>query len=106
MENQDQPKAENQDQPKAENQGQPKAKSAATNKINYKDYLAQQEKERKKKPLEIPSPVKIILSIPFLIIACFGLFYLPFMAFQVATSPAHVDKETHEVSVLKKSNAK
>ncbi len=88
-----------------ENQNQPKAKNAAT-KINYKDYLAQQEKERKKKPLEIPLPVKIILLTPFLIIACFGLYYLPYLVYLVGTSPAHVDKETHEISVLKKSNSK
>ena len=81
---------------------QPKPKNVIT-KISYKDYLAKQEKERQKKPLVIPLPVKIILAVPFLLIACFGLFYLPFMAFQVATGPAHVDKGTHDVSVVKKS---
>lgn len=84
-----------------EEQNQAPVKSASS-KISYKDYLAKQEKERKKKPLEIPLPVKIILLTPFLIIACFGLFYIPFMAFQVATSPSQGEKTTHEASVLKK----
>lgn len=74
----------------------------ASNKISYKDYLAQQEKERKKKPLEIPLPVKIILVSPFLMIACFGLYYIPFMVFQVATSPSQEEKTIQEISVLKK----
>ena len=83
-----------------DNASQPK--SAASNKISYKDYLAQKEKEKKKKSFELPLPVKIILLTPFLIITCFGLFYIPFMAFQVATSPAHADKSAHQSSVLKK----
>lgn len=76
--------------------------NGTTSKISYKDYLAQKEKERKKKPLEIPLPVKIILISPFLMIACFGLYYIPFMVFQVATSPSQEEKAIQEISVLKK----
>ena len=57
-------------------------------KVSYKEYLAQKAKESKKKNFELPLPVKIILLTPFLLLCCFGLFYLPWIIFTIATSPA------------------
>ena len=55
-------------------------------KPSLKEYLSAQKKEtKKKKSTKIPLPVKIFLLIPFLIIFCFGIFYIPFIIYQIIT---------------------
>ena len=54
--------------------------------FSVNEYKALQAKEAKKFKLTIPLPVKIILSLPLIAIALFGLFYIPFTAYQNATS--------------------
>ena len=54
--------------------------------LSVSEYRALQEKEAKKIKLTIPLPVKIILSLPLIAIALFGLVYIPFTAYQSATS--------------------
>lgn len=53
--------------------------------IPLSEYRAQKAKaQRKKKGL--PAPVKFILATPLLIIFCFGLFFLPYMMYQIIVS--------------------
>ncbi len=62
-------------------------------KIELKDYLEAKAKEaKKKKNSQMPLPVKIFLLSPFLIIFCFGIFYIPFMIYQIATGKAAVEQ--------------
>ncbi len=71
-------------------------------KITLEEYLAL-AKKNKKSSFEIPPAVKIALVTPFIIIFFFGLFYIPFMLFIIATSKPAVEKETKEgFQVLKK----
>ncbi len=79
-----------------------KNKKKLLEKINYKKYLAQKEIDSKKKRIELPGPVKIILTIPFLLIFCFGLFYLPFITFQIITSKSKDLPADSEAATAKK----
>ena len=70
-----------------------KASNVATSKkdpknvqLSISEHKALQEKEAKKFKLTIPLPVKIILSLPLIAIALFGVFYIPYTAYQNATS--------------------
>ena len=63
-------------------QGKPPTDKAATPKkqqLSIAEYKALQEKETKKFKLKIPTIIKIILAIPFVIIFLFGLFYIPYL---------------------------
>jgi len=50
--------------------------------MTLKDYNAQRLKKNKKQKKEIPAAVKYILMTPFILIFCFGLFFIPFMIYQ------------------------
>lgn len=70
-------------------------------KISLEEYEAIKAKEAKRFKLKLPPSLKWILATPFLIIFCCGLFLIPFILYQIATSPAKsIDKEkektTHE----------
>lgn len=63
--------------------------------IPLKEYLAAKAKEeKKKKQSKIPLPVMIFLLTPLLIVFCFGLFYLPFLLFQIATGKSASDQNS------------
>ena len=53
--------------------------------VSLQEYLSRQEKA-KKSQFKIPPAVKYILAAPFLIIFCFGLFFIPYMIFKAITS--------------------
>ena len=84
-------------------------------KISYKEYEALRSK--KKTPKEIPAHIQFILGTPFLIIFCFGIFFVPYMLFVIATrkdasaqksSPSVITKSSSEAKAasLKSSKAK
>ena len=57
--------------------------------LSWEEYQALKEKEAKKsKGFTIPQPVKVILFIPFILIALFGIFYIPFLAFRSMSAPS------------------
>ncbi len=55
--------------------------------VPLKDFL-QQRRKRRRKSIPVPIVFKIILGTPFLLLFCFGLFFLPYIIFLIATSPA------------------
>jgi len=84
-----------------------KTQSATTEKkdtknvqLSISEYKALQEKEAKKFKLTIPLPVKIILSLPLIAIALFGVFFIPFTAYQ-NTAPSSPSPDA-EKTVKKK----
>ena len=72
--------------------------------LSLKEYKALQEKEAKKFKLSIPLPIKIFLSIPLVVIAIFGLVYIPFTAYQNATadSPSAGTKNVKKKATINK----
>ena len=75
-------------------------------KISLEEYLALQKKNQKP-AFKLPASVKIALATPAIIIFCFGLFYLPFMIFSIATSKPAPEKTEKTVSYhdIKKDTA-
>ncbi|OGX26219.1 MAG: hypothetical protein A2787_03955 [Omnitrophica WOR_2 bacterium RIFCSPHIGHO2_01_FULL_48_9] len=81
------------------------ADSKKKEKISLEEYLAQQKKN-KKAPFQLPPSLKIALATPFLIIFCFGLFYLPFMIFNIATGKEKKQDTASDYQSIKKSSAR
>jgi len=50
--------------------------------MTLKEYNAQRLKKEKKQKKEMPAAIKYILMTPFILIFCFGLFFIPFMIYQ------------------------
>ena len=74
-------------------------------KISYKEYEALRSK--KKTPQKIPVPIQFILGTPFLIIFCFGIFFIPYMLFVIATGKdASADKSSPSAITKTSSDAK
>ena len=61
--------------------------------LSLADYKALQDKETKQqaKRFKIPLIIKIILATPFILIALFGLFYIPYLAIQQAANNSTSD---------------
>ena len=77
-----QEESEKLDQQKAK-KSDPKARQ-----LTLKEYEELKAKRaQKSRGFKIPKPILIILSIPFLLIFCFGLVFLPWISFKIATSP-------------------
>jgi hypothetical protein len=62
-------------------------------KISYKEYEALRNKKKPAK--KIPAHIQLILGTPFLIICCFGLIFIPYMLFVIATGK---DASAHKSS--------
>ncbi|MFA5059475.1 MAG: hypothetical protein WC676_02485 [Candidatus Omnitrophota bacterium] len=54
--------------------------------LTVKEYRALQEKEANRFKIKIPKVVKIILLIPFFILALFAILYIPYLAISGAMS--------------------
>lgn len=92
-----------------ENTGSPNPGKPTTtqSKIDYKDYLVLRAKEAQKlKKSQMPLPLKIIFSTPFVILFFFGLIFLPFIIYQIVTSPRAVEKPDNPQSFLIDSKTK
>ena len=69
-------------------------------KLSLAEYEALKTKRARKKGFSIPLHFKFILSTPLLIIFCFGILFIPYIIYVIATGPymAPVDKEEKESS--------
>lgn len=50
--------------------------------MTLKEYNALKLKKQQKQKKEMPAALKYILMTPFILIFCFGLFFIPFMIYQ------------------------
>jgi len=76
---------------------QPKKKEQT--KISLKDYLNQKAQEtKKKKKSKLPMPIVIFLATPFLIVFCFGLFFVPYLIYQIATGKSAAEKSQSQIT--------
>lgn len=64
-----------------------KYEALGAQKSTLQEYIARQEKT-KKKTFKLPPAVKYILMAPFLLFFAFGILFLPFMLYKAFTAPA------------------
>lgn len=65
-----------------------KYKEKGFQQLSFEEYLALKRKEKKRyKKTRLPGFFKIIFSTPFLILFCFGLFYIPYLIYLIITRP-------------------
>jgi hypothetical protein len=75
--------AEQQAKEKAELAKKYKAKGVQN--MTLKEYLELKKKKGGKEKPQVPVPVKLTLSTPLLLICCFGVIFIPYIVYQVAT---------------------
>jgi len=63
-----------------------KYKERGFQQLSLAEYYAMKKKAQRKK-IQIPVHIKIIIATPFLIVFCFGVFFLPYMLYVIATTP-------------------
>jgi len=68
-----------------------KAKGCQT--LSLAEYQALRAKRSRKKRAGIPIHFKFVLSTPLLIIFCFGVLFLPYIIYRIATGPFSPPKE-------------
>ena len=56
--------------------------------LSWKEYQAQKEKQQARKGFKIPIHIKVILGTPFLILFCYGIFFIPWMLYLIISSPS------------------
>lgn len=88
-----------------------KYKERGFQRVSWMEYKTLQSKSAKKyrllKKWKIPPHLKFILGTPFLIIFCFGLIFLPFMIYLVATGPsADSKKPTKKTTITQPADEK
>lgn len=76
---------------------QNKYKDRGFQKLSYAEYTALQKKNAKKFKLKLPSYIQFVLGTPFLIIFCFGIFFIPFIYFQTIAHPIKPNKKNQQV---------
>lgn len=62
--------------------------------MSLAEYEAMMKRKNKKVRLKVPAHLKFILTTPFIIIFCFGLFYIPFLIYQAASGNSNNKKDT------------
>jgi len=86
-----------------------KAKGCQT--LSLAEYQALRAKRSHRKKSGLPAPVKFVFSTPLLIIFCFGVLFLPYIIYMIATgpfSPPKDDTKAKDVSyedLLKKKDS-
>jgi hypothetical protein len=63
-----------------------KYKSRGIQQLSLAEYEALRSARKKKSRMNIPTPVKFIFATPVLFVFCYGLFFIPYTMFQVATA--------------------
>jgi len=53
--------------------------------LSLAEYEALRSSRKRKKRLNIPTPVKFIFATPVLFVFCYGVFFIPYTMYQVAT---------------------
>ena len=95
---------EEQRQAKARAQLNEKLKAKGAQSLSYKEYLALKAKKEKAAQAKIPIQLKFILSTPILLVVCFGVLFIPYILYLIATSKPTVEKKdnTGLESIMKK----
>ena len=63
-------------------------KQKGAQQLSLEEYLALQKKKTKSVK-KLPAQLQFLLATPFLIIFCFGIFFLPYLAYVIFTSPSN-----------------
>lgn len=53
--------------------------------LSYKEYLQLKTRQSKAKKLSLPAAVRITLSTPIILVACFGVFFIPYILYLIMT---------------------
>jgi len=83
-----------------------KYKSRGVQQLSLSQYEALRAARKKKTGIKIPVPVKFIFATPVLFIFCYGLFFIPFTLFQIATAKSAEEKKASGASFTKQLNDK
>lgn len=76
-----------------------KYKTRGFQQLSLKDYEALKKKRSRRYRPKLPPHLKIILGTPFLLVFCFGLFFIPIIIYQIATGrPSEKEKSAHKAS--------
>lgn len=70
--------------------------------MSWEEYKAQQEKNKSKKKFQVPTHVKFILGTPFLLLFCYGIFFIPWMLYLIATAPAQTEDSGEKTKIESK----
>ncbi len=64
---------------------QEKKSERGVTQVSFKEYedLRLKSQKKNKKPFKVPAAVKWVLAVPLGLLCLFGLFYLPYLAFQM-----------------------
>ena len=109
MENQEQNKV--QEQNKDKNQSKNKAilkekyQAKGCQTLSLADYEALRAKRSRKKGISIPVHFKFIFSTPLLIVFCFGVLFLPYVVYLIATGPFSPPKEKPKAEDISSENS-
>jgi hypothetical protein len=63
-----------------------KYKARGIQNTSLKEYLELRNKHARRKKLLLPTPLKIAVITPLILIACFGAIFIPYTLYQVATT--------------------
>ena len=77
-----------------------KLKAKGAQSMSYKQYMDLQARREKSKKPALPTPIKLIVATPLLLIACFGVFFIPYIIFQIATGKTAQEKPKKSVTTL------
>ncbi len=61
--------------------------------LSLAEYEALRASRKRKKRLNIPTPVKFIFATPVLFVFCYGVFFIPYTMYQVATGSPPEEKK-------------
>lgn len=93
------------EQQKPANDLSQKYQERGSQRVTLAEHEAQQEKKAKKKNIKLHPLAKIIVNIPLILLFCFGIFFIPFMIYSIATSKEKghepTDENTEAVEQLK-----
>jgi len=68
--------------------------------LSYKEYVQLKARQSKTKKFSVPAAIKITLSTPMILVACFGVLFIPYILYLIATGkpaeqkPQEAPKET------------
>lgn len=65
-----------------------KYKLKGAQQISYAEYEAAKAKQSRTRKFRIPAFVKFIISTPFIVIFCVGIFFIPYILYLIMTSPS------------------
>ena len=61
--------------------------------MSWDEYKAKREKEKKKKKRKLPTHIKFIIGTPFILLFCYGVFFIPWVLYLILTSPEAPEEE-------------